>query len=246
MDQRKVEVMSAWLCIPSARPLKSARPVIQAWLAEGYNVALWREREFGQADWHIPIDRGMVLTKFDEPYPGYANATNFLISLVRLADKGADWFVIGGDDVYPDPLRPAEEIARECSTYFSGTYGVMQPTGDRWGEDGRNGAYIDRICGSAWIGRGFSERIYGGKGPLWHEYRHMFVDEELQNVAIREGMLWQRRDLTQHHDHALRRGRREELPEHLREWYSSEHWNESRALFQRRKAAGFPAHEVKA
>ena len=47
------------------------------------------------------------------------------------------------------------------------TFGVMQPTGDRWGE--RNGiATIDRIAGSPWMGREFCRRMYHGSGPMYN------------------------------------------------------------------------------
>ena len=92
------------------------------------------------------------------------------------------------------------------------TFGVMQATGDRWGENEPWAraqfpdapAYIDRICGSPWIGREFARRMNQGKGPFWREYFHMFADEELQCVAQRLGVLWQRRDLTHHHEHPRR------------------------------------------
>ena len=35
----------------------------------------------------------------------------------------------------------------------------MQPTGDRFAQ-----GQIDRIAGSAWIGREFARRAYGGNG----------------------------------------------------------------------------------
>jgi hypothetical protein len=85
----------------------------------------------------------------------------------------------------------AKQIAKECTAHFGGTFGVMQPTGDRWA----NGS-IDRICGSPWLGREFCTRMYHGKGPMYGGYLHMFGDEELQHVATRLGVLWQRRDLT--------------------------------------------------
>ena len=86
------------------------------------------------------------------------------------------------------------ELARIYSTF-----GIMQPTGDRWGADEPWAkalfpdapAYIDRICGSPWIGREFARRMNEGAGPFHPAYRHMFADEELQCVAKRLGVLWQ-------------------------------------------------------
>ena len=134
-------------------------------------------------------------------------------------------------------------------------YGVMQPTGDRFGEE-RNakdpamrGAYIDRVCGSAWVGREFCARINRGRGPLWPEYTHQFVDEELQNIAIKYGVLWQRRDLTHYHDHWGRpkpgetMGDMRNMPEFLKEANTQEHWIKYRNLFETRRNAGFPGSE---
>ena len=70
----------------------------------------------------------------------------------------------------------------------------------------------------------------------------MFVDEELQGVAVRLGALWQRRDVCQHHDHWMRSESRQ-MPAFLAMANSPKHWQESQALFNRRKAAGFPGHE---
>lgn len=54
---------------------------------------------------------------------------------------------------------------------------------------------------SAWIGREFARRAYGGNGPLWDAYTHMFVDEELKCVAEKNGVYWMRPDLVQLHMH---------------------------------------------
>lgn len=79
----------------------------------------------------------------------------------------------------------------------------------------------------------------------------MFVDEEIMQVAIKLGCFWQRRDLTHFHRHFLRASEAidsmpilREIPEFLREANSPAHWNKFKALYERRKAAGFPGHEV--
>lgn len=254
--------MSVWVCVPSKRPAEHVKLWAEAWRDMGYDVKLWRDEG--------PISYGAIWNAgagvFVGPYPGYAKATNLLISMA--VSEGARWCVIGGDDVFPDTTKRAEEIAGACEHYFSRrnerkfktfnpcTFGVMQPTGDRWGDTeqsrdlyGANrGAYIDRIAGSAWIGREFALRAYGGNGPLWPEYLHMFPDEELQCVAEKLGVFWQRPDLTQRHEHWARKPgvSIEDMPEFLAEANSREHWDKYKALFEARKAAGFPGHEVKA
>lgn len=126
-------------------------------------------------------------------------------------------------------------------------FGVMQPTGDRWGD--AQGAYIDRVAGSPWIGREFARRMYGGSGPYWPEYFHMGVDEELQAVATKLGVFWQRPDLTHYHAHwgrprpGERMGQVDRMPAFLAEANSPEHWRKYKALFSKRQAAGFPGHE---
>ena len=83
----------------------------------------------------------------------------------------------------------------------------------------------------------------GGSGPLWPDYAHMFEDEELQNVAQKLGVLWQRRDLTHLHNHWGLGGDRSKMPEFLREVNSKEHWNHFKAIFEARRATGFPGSE---
>lgn len=274
--------MSVWLTIPSARPPEEAEKVLKLWRQQGYKIALWRDR----GDDGRRFEEDMVFgTACD--YPGYAEAVNRMVADLIKRDPSAQWFVIGGDDVQPDLNHSAEEIAASCSGYFRGlydgadrhflrytrginteegweqlsdvaeTFGVMQPTGDRWGESPNHvrpdmrGAYIDRVCGSAWLGREFCKRVNGGNGPLWPEYKHMWVDEELQHVATKLGVLWQRRDLTQLHDHAARKreySHDTDCPPHARKWTIGEegraHWKEAEKLFFTRRDAGFPGHEV--
>ena len=218
--------MGVWLTIPSARPLQETAPVFAKWAKRGYMVFLWIDKHRGA-------------------YPGYAVAVNTLIREAMRIDPNIEWFVTGGDDTEPDPNHSADDIAMQCWSYFGGTYGVMQPTGDRFAQGS-----IDRIAGSAWIGREFAERSYGGHGPLWCEYEHMFVDEELQEVAIQQGVFWQRPDLVQLHRHFMRetdaldsRAVQRAVPRHLVKWNTQEHWDCSKAIFQKRKREGFPGSE---
>ncbi len=249
--------MSVWFCIPSKRPPEQARPVLEAWRDMGYKIALCVDSADDVAPGYVNL-----MISSPDGYRGYARSTNALIAMV-VEKRDARWCVIGGDDVFPDPTKRADEIARECQEEFwyratqathhdpsevddsEGTFGVMQPTGDPWA-DGM-GRIIERIAGSAWIGREFALRAYGGNGPLWPEYRHMFPDEELQCVAQKLGVFWQRPDLTQRHKHWARKvgATKEDMPEFLAEANSAAHWAKYKAIFQERKAAGFPGHEVK-
>jgi hypothetical protein len=249
--------VSVWFAIPSKRPPEECDPVLKLWAERGYQIALWR-------DWNDarrwPQPEGCCFVRTAEKYPGYAIAVNSLVKQILETDKEAEWIVTGGDDIEPDPDHTAEQIAEECGEYFvnphprtfnDGTFGVMQPTGDRWGEDDpfarqrwpEAPAYIDRVCGSPWMGREFCRRMYQGNGPLWPGYRHMFEDEELQNVAQRLGVLWQRRDITHYHQHWSRGNDKAQMPEFLREVSGQAHWAEAKAMFETRKAGGFPGHE---
>lgn len=253
--------MSVWLCIPSARPVSEIAERLGRWRSMGYKIALWRNGPH-RDDSTVNLADFLMIT---EAYFGWGKSINMLAATIFENDPSCDWIVGGGDDTEPDMTRTAELIAAECFDRFEcldlkvdpdgwtakdSTFGVMQPTGDRWGADEPWAlarfpdapAYIDRICGSPWIGREFARRMNGGKGPFWPEYPHMFADEELQEVAKRMGVLWQRRDLTHHHEHPRRDGS-QATPDFAQEIYSAPHWEASKALFDSRQAAGFPGSE---
>lgn len=252
--------MSVWYCIPSKRQFDEAELVLAKWRERGYKIALWVDSALEG------IQRKMILKSCDlvlgteGPYPGYTVAVNALMREVLKDDAEAEWLVTGGDDVEPDPNYTAEQIAEQCSEHFANlhqdsgpggaTFGVMQPTGDRWGDDAHGRArwptapaYIDRVLGSPWFGREYVRRMYGGNGPLCQEYTHMFEDEEAQNVALKLGVLWQRRDLTHYHNHWGRGGDQAACPEFLRHVAGDEHWAFSKAIFERRQREGYPGHE---
>ena len=111
------------------------------------------------------------------------------------------------------------------------------------------GAYIDRVCGSPWMGREFCLRINQGRGPLWPEYFHMGEDEELQAVALKYGVLWQRPDLIHLHQHWGRAlpgevmAPRTRMPKFLEKANSGAEWDKYKRLFAQRSAAGFPGSE---
>ncbi len=212
-----------WLTIPSAKAPAEAQACVDLWQSRRYSVALWRDQDDA-----VECDMKMI-----GKYPGYAIACNSLIKGVMQMDEGAAWFICAGDDIEPDMTKTADEIAAECEAHFGGTFGVMQPTGDGHG--------IDTICGSAWIGREWVKRMYGGQGPLWHAYTHCFVDNELQEVAKLSGAFWQRPDLTQRHRHWSFEGK--VMPSYLAEANSPQHWQKYMALYQNRRAAGFPGHK---
>lgn len=279
---------SVWFVIPSKRPVPEANACVGAWQDMGYRVAVVREPADGTLDVNFQIPT--------KSYMGWPRSVNMLVAQIMAYDPSAEWFVSGGDDYWPDPNKRADEIATECRLYFHedfckthhghtmpddpgwkacrerATFGVMQPTGDRWSEGrcttcGGGGwtvgfkleriecpdcqgkgisAVIDRIAGSPWMGREFCRRMYHGSGPMYNGYHHNFADEELQQVARKLGVFWQRRDLVQEHRHWARpRGDWKDAPEwaHAINNPAQSDWDKSKALFAARKAAGFPGHE---
>jgi hypothetical protein len=242
--------MSVWFAIPSARPPEEAEPVLLAWRDRGYKIALARDHGAPRIEDDLP------LLIFEQAYPGYAIAVNRLVEDILKFDPQCDWIVTGGDDVLPDPNHSAEEIATQCTERFGGpfanyghnrpqnTFGVMQPTGDRDFGDAQ-GPYIDRVAGSPWMGREWCLRANQGKGPLYPGFRHMFVDECLQEVAIKLGVFWQRPDLVQKHEHWGRpregetMGQADRIREHAKKWNTRSHWDESKALLEKLRADEF-------
>ena len=235
--------MSVWFCIPSIRP---GGGTIPKWREAGYKIAVLRQGDPIEADIHIHTD----------VYLGWAASINRLMRTVFEADPTCDWCVSGGDDTLPDPTHTPEQIAYECGDHLGRsrvgpfafqTFGVMQPTGDLklW-----PASRIDTFAGSPWIGREFARRAYGGKGPMFEGYIHMYGDQELQEVAQKLGVFWQRPDLIHQHNHCQRHnphgaigGDTVNLPGFLAAIYGPLHWQESKALFYSRRAAGFPGHE---
>jgi len=146
--------MSVYYVIPSKRPIKEALQLAREWEALGYDVILHRDM---QELCKRREEHGETTISY-RPYQGYAESVNHLVQLA-LRDITCSWIVTGGDDVHPERMRLASEIEAECTDHFEGTFGVMQPTGDRWGEEdilARHQwpdapAYIDRVCGSAHI-----------------------------------------------------------------------------------------------
>jgi hypothetical protein len=225
--------VSVWFVIPSKRPVAEADACLEAWQKQGYRTAVLREWDDGRTS----ADMQFHCTR----YQGWATSVNYLVQSIDMVLDDAEWFVTGGDDYYPDLNYTAEEIAQQCLEHFAGTFGVMQPTGDRWGE--KNGeATIDRIAGSPWMGREFCRRMYHGGGPLYNGFYHNFADEHLQRVAQKLGVFQQRRDIIQEHRHWARsRGDWRDAPEWAKKINDPKFsdWDKSKELFRKLEAGGF-------
>jgi len=222
--------MSVWYVVPSATD-KFEATSLPLWQSRGYRVAVFRNAgasPFPKADM-------VVMGK----YYGYTRATNDLCRAVFETDTRADVVIAGGDDIDPDPHATPDQVVEQFKEHFGGTFGVMQPTGDRWMIDESGKAASERICGSPWLGKDFIRRMYQGKGAFCEAYFHFFCDEELWHIATKLEVLWQRRDLTHHHHHWSREGR--PRPKYLHP--ARLNWDDARVLFNRRREAGFPGHE---
>lgn len=220
--------------MPSKKPVAEANIALSKWRKRGYSIGLVRDP--GEDSPALIADHLFVL----DPYPGYSRSINRIAKEVLAFDESCNWVVAAADDMHPDASMDPDLIAKQCTEYFAlngkasldkttrATYGVMQPTGDRWGDHGTGhkfekwpdqphrcihcgqaektpphmvGAYADRVAGSAWLGREWCRTMNKGSGPFFPGFTHMFSDECLQEVAQLVGVFWQRRDLIHYHDH---------------------------------------------
>ena len=177
-----------WFAIPSANP-ELCRRTLPFWRERGYRIAVLQNHRRGD----IPAD----IVRWVDEYPGWAGSINMLARDV--APRSADIIVSGGDDMLPVMEHSAQELAEQFFKRFPDGFGVMQPHGDDWG-------MVNHYCGSPWLGRGWIDRAYGGRGPMNPDYHHNWADCELFWVAKCMGVLWSRPEITQRHEHFLRSG----------------------------------------
>lgn len=217
MNSREV-----WFAIPSANPAKCAK-VLPIWRKMGYKTAILQNHTRGE----IPADRVM----WRDSYPGWPESINILCR--ELVPNDAPLVVSGGDDMLPDPNHSASELLAQFEKKFPDGYGVMQPHGDEF-------LCAKNYCGSPFLGRGWIERAYGGRGPMPSDYRHNWADNELFWVAKCQGVLWDRPDLSHFHDHFTRNGGQSEDY-----WTANvlKHDREDCRVFIARSWLGFPGSD---
>jgi hypothetical protein len=211
-----------WFAIPSANP-ENCRRVLPAWREMGYRVAVLQNREKAA----VPADRVVWVDR----YPGWAASINQLCA--EVVPQSAAIVVSGGDDMFPEPARSASELASEFMKRFPDGFGVMQPMGDL-------ALGANTFCGSPWLGRGWIRRAYQGCGPMCSSYVHNWADNELYWVARGLGVLWERPDLTQRHEHFSQTG--DQPPAYWREGVGA-HDEADVRHFIARAWLGFPGHE---
>lgn len=191
---------------------------VERWRKQGYKVGVLTNG---------PMIMDVDFSIWEPVYQGYWKSVNMLCK--ALVER-ADVIVVGADDIHPDPNLTAQEIAGQFLEHFPGGYGVMQPTGDDL--DG-----TDRICGSPWLGSAWIREGYHGEGPYWGGYGHYYADEEMFEVARDRRVLWQRDDLTQYHDHWIRKGADAKTDYQI---YNNGYWDQDKELFRDRRAKNFP------
>lgn len=209
-----------WAVWPSAHP-ELANATARLWQEKGYKVAVLIDEGS-----EIPPCPDITLTS--EVWEGYPRAMNRLCRTVP-----GPVVVCAADDIYPSEDRSPCEIQAEFLQVFPDTYGVMQPTGDRFGS-------IDIVCPCPWLGRAFINESYSGKGPWNPEYFHYFCDAEIQDVATLQNAFIQRPDISQYHDH-WQREKGGTRPEHLMR--AKARWKAGKVLYESRKKENFPGHQ---
>lgn len=233
--------------IPTCNPTR-AKKVTQAWRDQGYQVALIVDhKKTGQFLWG---DESADLVIEMRRYLGYYESINMLnrffregllpqknvVSVFNVATlERPEVVVTGGDDIYPDPTMSGPAIVEEMQTKNPDGFWVMQPIGDMVAMPG-----TERICGSPWFGPAWQRRAYQGNGPFCGAYFQFYGDEELFEVSKKLGVLIQREDLTQRHDHYHRNGGPKKTD--YQEFNENHFWKSDRETFLKRKKRGWPDH----
>lgn len=220
---------NVYLLLPVA-DFSEATKCAWRWTPLGYKVVyLFDTKTLKNDDPQTLVDQGIIHEFIIvDDYAGWYSSVNFLMSLYS---DSFSWCICAGSDMDPENNKLANDIALECTEHFNGTYGIMQPTGDRWDE--RNGlAASERICGSPWIGQ---ELVKKCEGKIFsEEFFHYFSDELLREYAIKDNILWQRKDLTHLHRHPNREHR-------IKPGYLGKTWGSDQKIFNQIKDSWIPA-----
>lgn len=218
--------MNVWAVFPSPSASPAALKVIEEWRAAGFKVALLTDdvSDVGKVDVDAHIGNPV--------YRGWGDAMNQLCQhVVKRFD--ADLVVCVGDDLFPRDGLTADRLAESFRSRFGdSTFGVLQCTGDQYGE-------IEHAAVSPALGRDFITGTYGGNGPMFDGYRHLYVDRELQDLATSLGCFAQDKSLNIYHDHWSRGLTPDRLPAENRKTIQNAAECD-RLLYEQRRAAGFP------
>lgn len=186
---------TVWLGMPSAN-IEMARKTFPVWKDFQYKIAIICPDKL-KFEYESLVD--ILYTESEiGGYRGWPKSVNFISNKLQ----NVDIIIAAGDDMFPDKNFTAYDLKNQFFEHFKGSFGVMQPYGDKFGSMAC--PECEPICGSAWLGKDFRNKINKGKGPMWEEYWHMWADTELYQVATKYNCLWIRNDLTQYHEHRLR------------------------------------------
>lgn len=203
-----------WVVWPTVHKEQSNK-MISLWHELEYKVAILVNQPLGNKDFP---EAEMVIVQ--DEWKGFPVAANILCE-----EALGNIIVVVGDDVYPDK-REANKLGERFLKRFPDTFGVAQPTADKYG-------CWDKCAVSPWIGRKFIKKI----GPYCEQYYHYFSDEDLQQVAMKLNVFEQWEDVNQYHDH-WERNKKEKRPAHLLE--AKKQWHKDRKIFKERMIKGFP------
>jgi len=193
------ETEHVWVTMPSAN-IEMALKTFPVWRKRGYKIAVVCPDHLKKS--YEAITDKIVTESETGGYKGWPKSVNHLSKTLM----DVDIIIAAGDDMYPDENHTAQELRQQFMEHFGGTLGVMQPYGDKFGSMACE--ECEQICGSAWLGREFRNRVNMGNGPLWEQYFHMYADTELYQVAKKHDCLWIREDLIQYHAHRIRKHHR--------------------------------------
>lgn len=222
------------VCFPSATE-KRGHDCIERWIAKGYKPVVMFDTPnhfIPDAFYDEPL-RPVFIATPKLPFPGYYKVINSIVT--KAFDSGADLVTCIGDDMDP-PEHGAQEVAKAFFEVYPDGFGVMQPTGDRQGIDKSGAPASARICGSPVFGAKWHERAYGGHGAFCDEYTSFYGDEELHEVAINFGVLFNNPSFSHFHRH-WSWGHMERQEYHVK---AQRNWDNDYNTFLRRKEAGFP------
>jgi len=223
--------VSVWCVYPTANSHRCAE-VTRLWTDAGYRVAVLRNED-------APICQhtacGATYCEHRAQYPGFPASINYLANCIFAVDGAATCFVCGSDDILPCKTRSATALEGDFLEHFGGTLGVMHLC------EHKIGRWQDNLF-SAWVGREYHQRVNGGRGYVWPEYYHLYTDTEAYYVATRLGLLWRRHEHGETYAHHSITGR-DTLPAHKRRTILAM-MHADRELFERRREAGFPGHEL--
>jgi hypothetical protein len=195
------------------------------------NLAHWHRMGYRSA---VLVDEGDRRPAAELVLEGYVNWPDGMNRLSQAAvEAGADVVVCANDDITPDPNLSAQAIAAQFFERFPSGVGIMQPTGDWYGN-------ISIAAISPWIGAALIRRFNSQSGPYWRAYRHLWPDMEIHDIAVAHGIYAEFSHVTQYHHHHSR-GCRDTLPPAKRESIVAADKADGE-LYYAREAAGFPGY----